>query len=82
MPDDFPTKIDVVRAKNVFAYEGPGFLNNIRKIQELIISGGKFIFQEHAYLKTINHEIYTAIIPLFEGWGMVKTMEILQIHCH
>ena len=63
MPDDFPTKIDVVRAKNVFAYAGPGFLNNIRKIQELIISGGKFIFQEHAYLKTINHEIYTAIIP-------------------
>lgn len=71
-PDDFPAKIDIIRAKNVFAYAGFGFQNNIKKIQELILPGGKFIFQEHACLNSINHEIYSAIIPLFEGWDMER----------
>lgn len=72
LPDDFPTKIDVVRAKNVFAYAGFDFQYNIKKIQELILPGGIFIFQEHACHNTINHEIYAAIAPLFDGWDMEK----------
>lgn len=71
-PSDFPTKIDIIRAKNVFAYAGFEFQNNIKKIQGLVASGGKFIFQEHARCGSINHEIYTAINPLFEGWDMEK----------
>lgn len=72
LPNDFPMKIDIVRAKNVFAYAGIDFQYNIKRIQELILPGGKFIFQEHACLKTINHEIYTTIAPLFAGWDMEK----------
>lgn len=30
------------------------------------------LLQEHAYLNSINHEIYTSIIPLFEGWNMER----------